>query len=149
MQSNLSSASVNILLVEDNPGDVRLTETAFAEFNSAVKIHVAYDGVEAMEFLRKESKFDSAPSPDIILLDVNLPRKNGHEVLEEIKQDEKFRRIPVIMLTTSDSGHDIRKAYELHANCYLTKPVDLEEFLSMIEVFSQYWISVACLPTHS
>jgi two-component system, chemotaxis family, response regulator Rcp1 len=149
MQFEPSSLTVNILLVEDNPGDVRLTETAFQEFSPDSVIHVAHDGVEALEFLRKEGQFETAPTPNLILLDVNLPRKNGHEVLQEVKEHKQFRKIPVIMLTTSASHHDIRRAYDLHANCYLTKPVDLEDFLSMIEIFSQYWISVASLPPRS
>jgi len=131
---------VNILLVEDNPGDVRLTKEAFHECNGLVKLHVTEDGEEAMAFLYKQGKYAECPRPDMVLLDLNLPRKDGREVLAEIKQKQDLKNIPVVILTTSKSEEDIVRTYDLHANCYLTKPVDLEEFIEMVQKFRDFWL---------
>ncbi len=137
---------VEILLVEDNPGDVRLTREALKDSKIVNNLHVVVDGVEAMAFLRREGKFADAPRPDIILLDLNLPRKSGNEVLAEIKQDEDFKRIPVVVLTTSDDERDILTSYNLHANCYITKPVDLPRFVTIVKNIENFWFSIVKLP---
>ena len=139
-------APLEILLVEDNPGDVRLTEIALKEGKLINNLHVARDGVEAMEFLNRKGQFAEAPVPDIILLDLNLPRKDGREVLEEIKGDRLLRRIPVVVLTTSESDQDILNAYDLHANSYIAKPVDLDRFIKVIKSIEGFWLSVVKLP---
>ena len=138
---------MNILLVEDNPGDIRLTQEAFKEGTIPKTLHVVKDGVEAMEFLRQRGKYAEAPMPDIILLDLNLPRKDGREVLADIKADEHLRFIPVIILTTSDNEQDISRAYSLYANCFVTKPVDLEQFIFIIRQIEIFWFQVTKLPT--
>ena len=127
------SRPVEILLVEDNPGDVRLTEEAFKEGKLSNNLSVAGDGVEALAFLRQEGEYASSPRPDLILLDLNLPLKSGHEVLREIKSDPAIRRIPVIILTTSSAEQDILSTYDLHANCHITKPVDLNQFIKILQ----------------
>jgi len=137
---------VQILLVEDNPGDVRLTREALKESKVHNALHVAADGVEAMCFLRREPPYESAPRPDIILLDLNLPRKDGREVLEEIKADDTLRRIPVVILTTSDDEHDILRSYDLHANCYITKPLDLRQFAVIVKTIENFWFQIVKLP---
>ena len=137
---------IEILLVEDNPGDVRLTKEALKEGKVYSNLHTVKDGVEAMEYLRREGRFKEAPRPDIILLDLNLPRKDGREVLEEIKSDEKLKRIPVVVLTTSKAEEDVLRTYNLHANCYVTKPVDLEKFIVVIKSIDAFWLTVATLP---
>ena len=137
---------IEILLAEDNPGDVRLTQEAFKEGDMLINLHVAADGVEATEFLKKEGNYADAPSPDLILLDLNMPRKNGREVLEEIKADEKLRRIPVVVLTTSQAEEDIIRSYDLHANCFITKPVDMDQFIEVIRLIEGFWFSVVKLP---
>ncbi len=137
---------IEILLVEDNPGDVRLTQEAFKEGKVRNKLHVAWDGIEAMAFLRREDKFADAPHSDLILLDLNLPKKDGREVLAEIKQDPKLKRIPVVILTTSKAEEDILKTYDLHANCYITKPVDLEQFIKVVKCIEEFWLTVVKLP---
>lgn len=137
---------MNVLLVEDNPGDIRLTQEAFKEGTVPKELHVVKDGVEALEFLRKQGKFALSPTPDIILLDLNLPRKDGREVLAEVKTDEVLRFIPVILLTTSDSEQDITKAYSLYANCFITKPVDLDQFIFIIRQIEIFWFQVIKLP---
>jgi CheY-like chemotaxis protein len=135
------------LLVEDNPGDVRLTIEAFndAKLNNALS--VVRDGVEAMSFLRQEGQHAQASRPDLILLDLNLPRKDGREVLAEIKADPDLQRIPIVVLTTSDAQTDIQRAYELHANCYITKPVDLEQFIQVVQSIEDFWLTVVRLPS--
>ena len=138
---------VDILLVEDNPGDVRLTREALSEAKVHNALSVARDGVEALAFLRREEPYTSAPRPDLILLDVNLPRKNGLEVLAEIKADPALRTIPVVMLTTSDAERDVNTAYSLHANAYITKPVDLEQFFTAIRALDDFYLTVVRLPT--
>ena len=142
-----ASTLVEILLVEDNPGDISLTREAFEETRMANTLHVVRDGVEAMEFLRREGEHGDAPRPDLILLDLNLPRKDGREVLAEIKGDSVLKTIPVIVLTTSDAEQDVLKAYDLHANCYQIKPVDVNEFFAMAQTIENYWFNLTHLPT--
>lgn len=137
---------IEILLVEDNPGDVRLTREALKEGKVYSNLHTVKDGVEAMEFLRRQGKFKDAPRPDIILLDLNLPKKDGREVLEEIKTDDQLKRIPVVVLTTSKVEEDVLKTYNLHANCYVTKPVDLEKFMVVVKSIDVFWLTVVTLP---
>jgi two-component system, chemotaxis family, response regulator Rcp1 len=137
---------VEILLVEDNPGDVRLTKEALREGKVYNNLHWAKDGVEALEFLRREGKHAKAPRPDIILLDLNLPKKDGREVLEIIKGDEQLKYIPVVVLTTSKAEEDVVKSYALHANCYVTKPVDLEKFIVVVRSIDIFWLTVVTLP---
>jgi len=135
-----------ILLVEDNPGDVRLTTEALKDCKVANKVFVVIDGEEAIQFLRRKGKHLEAPKPDLILLDWNLPKKNGSEVLAEIKTDEGLKRIPVIVLTTSRASQDILKAYGLHANCYISKPVDLNQFLGAVNTIEDFWFTIVKLP---
>jgi two-component system, chemotaxis family, response regulator Rcp1 len=137
---------IEILLVEDNPGDVRLTKEALKEGKVYSNLHTVKDGVEAMEFLRREGKYKGVPRPDIILLDLNLPKKDGREVLQEIKTDEQLRRIPVVVLTTSKAEEDVLRTYDLHANCYVTKPVDLEKFMVVVKTIDSFWLTVVTLP---
>jgi CheY-like chemotaxis protein len=137
---------INILLVEDNPGDVRLTLEAFKDGKIYNNMSVVEDGVEAMAFLRQQGKYTDEIRPDLILLDLNLPKKDGREVLAEIKQDSKLKSIPVVVLTTSEAESDIARTYELHANCYITKPVDLEQFISVIKFIDYFWLTIVKLP---
>lgn len=137
---------IEVLLVEDNPGDIRLTEEAFKEGKVANNLHVALDGIEALQFLKKEGKFSDVPCPDLILLDLNLPRKDGREVLEEIKRDEQLKSIPVVILTTSRAEEDIVRMYNSHANCYITKPVDLDQFLHIVRSIEDFWLTLVKLP---
>ena len=137
---------IEILLVEDNPGDARLTQEAMHEAKVRNHIHVVEDGVEAMQFLRREGRFGEAPRPDLILLDLNLPKKDGREVLAELKSDPALRCIPVVVLTTSRADEDVLRAYDLHANCYITKPVDLDQFMKVIRLIDEFWVSVVTLP---
>jgi len=140
------SRPVEILLVEDNPGDERLTREALKEGKVYSNLHWAKDGVEAMEFLRRTGRFANAIRPDIILLDLNLPKKDGREVLEEIKRDPQLKCIPVVILTTSKAEEDVLKTYTLHANCYVTKPVDLEQFIKVVQSIDNFWLTVVTLP---
>jgi len=135
----------NILLVEDNPGDIRLTQEALKESTIKSNLNVVKDGVEAIEFLKKKGKYSNAITPDIILLDLNLPRKDGREVLADIKSDDTLKMIPVIILTTSDADQDILKSYKLNANCFITKPVDLDQFIYIIQQIQIFWFSVVKL----
>jgi two-component system, chemotaxis family, response regulator Rcp1 len=137
---------VEVLLVEDNPGDVRLTQEALKDGRVMVNLTVASDGVEAMDVLNKRGPHASSARPDLILLDLNLPRKNGREVLEEIKADEDLKRIPVIVMTTSKAEQDIHRVYNLNANCYITKPVDLDEFLNVVRSIEDFWLTIVTLP---
>jgi two-component system, chemotaxis family, response regulator Rcp1 len=137
---------VEILLVEDNPGDHRLTKEALHEGKVYNNLHWVKDGVEAIEFLKQRGKFDKAPRPDIILLDLNLPKMDGRQVLSEIKQDPNLRAIPVVILTTSAAEEDVLRSYDLHANCYVTKPVDLEKFIVVVQSIDRFWLSVVTLP---
>jgi len=138
---------VEILLVEDNPGDVVLTKEAFADAKIHNNINVAPDGEEALKYLRREDEFADATVPDIILLDINLPKKDGREVLAEIKVDEVLRRIPVVVLTSSKAEQDVVDVYDLHANSYLVKPVNLEKFIDVVSAIESFWFSVVVLPT--
>lgn len=137
---------IHILLVEDNEGDILLTREAFEEATLQTRLSVVRDGKEATDFLSKEGQFKEAELPDILLLDVNLPKKNGHEVLQFLKEDERTKHIPVIMFTTSSSESDINLSYQNHANCYITKPVDVNEFLSVITRIEHFWLSIVHLP---
>jgi two-component system response regulator len=137
---------IEILLVEDSPADILITREAFEEASLMNAIHVVEDGVQALEFLRREGRYASAPRPDLILLDLNLPRKNGREVLAEIKADDSLKIIPVIVLTTSNASEDILQAYDLHANCYVVKPVGFENFLKAVQSIRNFWFSVVALP---
>ena len=137
---------IEILLVEDSPGDVRLTQEALKESKMSNNLSVAKDGVEAMTFLRREAPNADAPRPDIILLDLNMPRKDGREVLAEIKADPELRRIPVVILTTSNSDEDVLKSYNLNANCYITKPVDFEQFIKVVKAVEDFWFTIVKLP---
>jgi len=139
--------SVEILLVEDNPGDVRLTQEALKDNKMHNNLHVVEDGVEALAFLRKEGQYSGSPRPDLILLDLNLPRKDGREVLAEIKADARLRRIPVVVLTTSKAEEDILRAYDLSANCYITKPVDFEQFIRVVKSIEDFWLAMVKLPS--
>jgi len=135
-----------VLLVEDNPGDARLTQEALKEGKVLNRVSVVSDGEEAIRFLRREGPFADVPRPDIILLDLNLPKKDGREVLAEIKADPDLKRIPVVILTTSQAEEDIARTYDLHANCYVTKPVDLEQFISVVKSIEDYWLAIVQLP---
>src|SRR6202045_2737290 len=138
---------IEILLVEDSPGDVRLTREAFKDAKVHINLHVASDGAEAMDFLNREGQHANAPRPDLILLDLNLPKKDGREVLEEIKESSALKSIPVVILTTSASDADILRSYKLHANCYITKPVGLDGFLEVVKSIDSFWLSVVKLPS--
>jgi len=137
---------IDILLVEDNPGDVRLTQEALKEGKVRNKLHIVYDGAEAMEFLKKKGKYEKAPRPDLILLDLNLPKMDGRQVLGEIKKDNDLKRIPVVILTMSRAEEDILKTYNLHANCYVTKPVELEQFIDVVKSIEDFWLAIVKLP---
>jgi CheY-like chemotaxis protein len=137
---------IHVLLVEDSPGDARLTQEAFREANVTIKLHVAPDGVEAMAFLKREGDHADAPRPDLILLDLNLPRMDGREVLALIKGDDNLRSIPTVILTTSEAEADIVKSYDLQANCYLSKPVQLDSFVGLVKSISDFWLTTAKLP---
>lgn len=140
---------IEILLVEDNPGDVRLTREALKEGKVLNHLHVVEDGEDAVRFLRREGEFDGAVRPDLVLLDLNLPRKSGHEVLEEIKSDTDLRRIPVVVLTSSEAETDIARSYDRYANAYITKPVDLDQFISVVRSVEDFWLEVVRLPAGS
>lgn len=137
---------IEILLVEDNPGDIRLTQEILREAKVYNQLHVVYDGDQALQFLRQQSPYESAPRPDLVLLDLNLPRRDGREVLAEIKDDERLRLIPVVVLTTSNAEQDILRSYSLHANCYVNKPVDLDQFIRVISAIEEFWLSIVRLP---
>jgi two-component system, chemotaxis family, response regulator Rcp1 len=140
---------IEVLLVEDSPGDVRLTQEAFQGANPAVHLNIAADGAEAMEFLNREGKHSKAPRPDLILLDLNLPKMDGRQVLARIKTDSILKTIPTVILTTSDAESDIAKSYQLHANCYLRKPVQLDVFESLVESINDFWLTAVRLPQQS
>lgn len=137
---------IEVLLIEDNPGDVRLTKEALKEGRLLNNLSIVGDGMEAMLFLRRQGKYAEAAQPDLILLDLNLPKKDGREVLAEIKADPSLRRIPVVVLTTSSAEEDVFNIYDLHANCYITKPVNLEQFMRVIKSIEDFWVSVVKLP---
>jgi CheY-like chemotaxis protein len=140
------SRTIVILLVEDNPGDARLTMEAMRDTKMSNLIHVVEDGVEAMTFLRREGRYSEAPRPDLILLDLNLPKKDGRAVLAEIKTDPDLKRIPVVVLTTSNAEEDVLKAYDLHANAYVSKPGDLQQFMKIVALIDEFWFNVVTLP---
>ncbi len=146
MSNGTNCGPIEILLVEDNPGDVRLTIEALKEGKVSNKINVVMDGMDAMAFLHHEGKYKDAPVPDLILLDLNLPKKNGREVLAEIKVDSKLKHIPVVVLTTSQAEKDIIMTYNMHANCYITKPVDFDQFISVVKSIENFWFTVVKLP---
>ena len=146
--SGKNAAPIEILLVEDSPGDARLTEEALKGSKIFNNLYVVEDGVEAMHFLRQEGEYADAPHPDIILLDLNLPRMDGREVLAEIKSDETLKLIPVVVLTTSVDEHDVLAAYGLNANCYIAKPVDLDRFITIVKSIESFWFTIVKLPQH-
>ena len=146
MSGESNGSLVEILLVEDNPGDVRLTQEAMKDGKMRNNLSVARDGVEAMAFLRQEGQYADAPRPDVVLLDLNLPKKDGREVLAEIKADPELRRIPVVVLTSSKADEDIASSYDSHANCYVTKPGDLEQFMEVIRSVEGFWVQIVKLP---
>ena len=139
------TGAVEILLVEDSPGDARLMAEAFEELSTPVSLHVAVDGVEALDFLYRRGAHAGAPRPDLVLLDLNLPRRDGREVLAEVKDDPRLRPIPVLVLSTSRSREDVLRSYRLHANCYLAKPTDLDEFLELVRRIEWFWLALARL----
>lgn len=143
----MNNHTVEILLVEDNPGDVRLTRETFKDSKLANRLHVVGNGEEALTFLRHAGQYTDAIRPDLIVLDLNLPKKDGRELLAEIKTDADLRRIPVVVLTTSKAEQDILKAYDLHANCYITKPIDLDQFITVVKSIENFWLQIVKLPT--
>jgi chemotaxis family two-component system response regulator Rcp1 len=147
MTDKKNPKAIDILLVEDNPGDVRLTREALKEGKVLNTLQVVGDGITALEYLKHEGRYAKAPHPDIILLDLNLPRMDGRELLAKIKSDHNLRRIPVVILTTSKSEEDILKSYDLHANCYITKPVDLDQFITVVKSVEEFWFTIVKLPS--
>jgi len=146
VNKELTLRPVRLLLVEDNPDDVRLTRETLKECKMLVDLYHAEDGVEAMEFLRKEGKYAASPRPDLVIMDLNMPRKDGRETLAEMKSDPDLMRIPVVVFTVSDSEEDILKSYNLHANAYITKPIDLEQFSRVVKEIENFWFTVVNLP---
>ena len=146
MTTNVTGKPIQILLVEDSPGDVRLTRETLKDAKVLNHLNVVGDGEEAMAFLRRDAPHADAPRPDLILLDLNLPKKDGREVLAEIKSDSQLRRIPVVVLTTSAAEQDILESYDLHANCYITKPVDLDQWMTVVKSIEDFWLTIVKLP---
>jgi chemotaxis family two-component system response regulator Rcp1 len=144
--SQIVGKPIEILLVEDNPGDIRLTQEALTEGKVLNKLSVVENGIEAMAFLRREVHYTDATRPDLILLDLNMPKKDGREVLAEIKEDPDLKRIPVVVLTTSEAEQDVLNSYDLHANCYIAKPVDLDQFVDIVQAIEEFWLSIVILP---
>ena len=149
MKNSRQLTPIEILLVEDNPGDARLAKEALKDSKLLNNIHHVVDGEQAIDFLRRQGDYRDAVRPDIVLLDLNLPRKDGREVLADIKNDPDLQMIPVVVLTTSEAEQDILQSYRLHANCYITKPVDLDKFLQIIESMQDFWLSIVRLPSHA
>lgn len=147
--SDTNGKPVEILLVEDNPGDVRLTQEALKESKIRNNLHIVTDGEAALQYLRKTGPYGKEPRPDLVLLDLNLPKKDGREVLGEIKKDPDLKRIPVVILTTSKAEEDIFKSYDNHANCYITKPVDFSQFLKVVRQIEDFWLTIVKLPPKS
>ena len=147
MSDSTQAKQVEILLVEDNPGDARLALEALKECKMRNNVHVVHDGLEALRFLLQEGTYGGAPRPDLILLDLNLPKMDGREVLSRIKADSRFRRIPVVILTTSKAEEDILRTYDLHANCYITKPVDIDQFIQVVKKIEDFWFTIVKLPS--
>ena len=137
---------VELLLAEDNPGDVKLTRKALEKGRLANNLHVVNDGIETMQFLRGEGEYEGRPRPDLVLLDLNMPRKDGRDVLEEIKESDDLKRIPVVVLTSSEAEEDVIRSYDLHANAYLTKPVDFDGFIDVVSTLEEFWVQVVKLP---
>lgn len=148
MNINSLGRPADFLLVEDNPGDVRLTQEALKSHKVQNNLHVVTDGEEAMAFLRRQGKYANAPRPDIILLDLNLPRKDGREVLAEIKSDTNLKAIPVVIITSSEAEQDVVKSYNLNANCYITKPVNLDQFIKVVQSINDFWLTIVKLPSN-
>lgn len=146
MNNEGMATPIEILLVEDSPGDVRLTQEALKEAKMRNNLHVVGDGVEAMSFLRKKGKYADAPRPDLIFLDLNLPKKDGREVLAEIKSEDDLKSIPVVVLTISKSEEDILRSYNLHANCYVTKPIDFDQFTTVVKAIENFWFTIVKFP---
>ncbi len=146
MSAKKKFEAIDILLVEDNPGDVDLAREALADSKINNTLHVVSDGEEAMDFIRRRGKYANVPRPDLILLDLNLPKKDGRQVLSEIKGDEDLKRIPVVILTISQDEEDILKSYNLHANCYITKPIDLGQFIKVVKSIEDFWLTIVKLP---
>jgi chemotaxis family two-component system response regulator Rcp1 len=149
MNASASVSPVEILIVEDNPGDARLAREGLNECKIRNNLHVVDDGVKALAFLRRQGEYARTPRPDLILLDLNLPKKDGREVLREIKEDESLRLIPIVVLTTSKAEEDIVRSYSLHANCYVTKPLGLQQFVQVVQSIEDFWFSIVKLPPHS
>lgn len=147
MNINPLGRPADFLLVEDNPGDVRLTQEALKSHKVQNNLHVAIDGEEAMAFLHRQGKYANAPRPDIILLDLNLPKKDGREVLAEIKSDPNLKTIPVVIITSSEAEQDVIKSYNLNANCYVTKPVNLDQFIKVVQSVNDFWLTIVKLPS--
>lgn len=147
MLKNDIGSPIEILLVEDNPGDIRLTQEVLKEGKVQNQLSIVENGVQAISFLKKEDGYKDAPTPDLILLDLNLPKKDGREVLLDIKKDKDLRKIPVVVLTTSQAEEDILKVYDLNANCYISKPVDLGQFIDVVKSIEEFWLSIVKLPT--
>jgi len=147
MSFNSKSRPIEILLVEDNPGDIRLTQEVLKEGKVQNNLRIVENGVEAISFLHKDGKYSSALTPDLILLDLNLPKKDGREVLQEIKNDDELKKIPIVVLTTSQAEEDILKVYNLNANCYISKPVELDEFINVVKSVEDFWLSIVKLPS--
>ncbi len=148
MSNLMATKPIMILLVEDNPGDARLTIETMKSAKVRNTLHVARDGIEAMAFLRQEAGFANAVRPDLILLDLNLPKKDGREMLADLKADPILRRIPVVVLTTSQAEEDIVRSYDLHANCYITKPIDLNQFIVVVKSIENFWLTIVSLPSY-
>ncbi len=146
METEKSIKPIEILLVEDNPGDARLAKEALKDSKLSNNLYIADDGVEAMNFLRKEGKYADMPRPDLVILDLNLPRKDGREVLAEIKNDDDLKRIPVVILTISKAEEDILRTYNLHANCFISKPIDLDQFIKVVRSIEDFWLTIVKLP---
>jgi CheY-like chemotaxis protein len=144
----MNATPIQILMVEDNDGDIFLTTEALKAAKVANQVHVVHDGVEALEFLRRQGKYAAAPCPDLILLDLNLPRKDGREVLQEIKADPELHKVPIVVLTSSNAETDVCKSYSLHANCYIVKPVDFAALVEVVRSIDQFWMTVVTLPNH-
>jgi CheY-like chemotaxis protein len=147
MTQSLPGRQIEVLLVEDDPGDVLMTKEAFEDYRLSNMLHVVTDGVEAMEFLRRQGEHTDAPRPDLVLLDLNLPRMDGREVLQAIKSDPELASIPVVILTTSEAEEDVLRSYSLHANAYVTKPVDFERFIQVVRQIDEFFVTVVRLPT--
>ena len=139
---------IDILLVEDNPGDARLAQEALKDSKVRNKLHIVYDGMDATDFLFLKNKYKDVPTPDLIILDLNLPKKDGREVLAEVKADNNLKRIPVVILTISKAEEDIIRSYNLHANCYITKPLDLDKFMEVVKSIEDFWLTIVKLPTN-